>query len=209
MEPEYVIKLKKRFEKSLPGKEAQFRMAPSYREQFKEKEVLYNAGVMLLLYPVKGSLTTVFMKRPKYAGAHSDQISFPGGKYHPNDGSFLNTAFRETKEEFGIPEEKIKIIGSLTPLYIPVSKFKVFPFVGYLEDSPDFKIDPHEVEYLIEIELAYLLQPSIKRIDNLKQDNIPAKIPYFEVNNNKIWGATAMILNEFVEIWNSLENPIY
>jgi 8-oxo-dGTP pyrophosphatase MutT (NUDIX family) len=205
MEPEYVIKLKKRFEKSLPGKDAQYRMAPSFRIQSKENEVKSNAGVMLLLYPVEGSLTTVFMKRPKYTGAHSDQISFPGGKYHSNDDSIIHTALRETKEEFGIPEENIKILGSLTPLYIPVSKFKVYPFVGYIKNTPDFKIDPYEVEYLIETELDYLLLPSIKKTEYQVHGNIHGQVPFFEVKDHKIWGATAMILNEFIEIWNSLE----
>lgn len=155
---------------------------------------------MILLYPEHGELTTVFMKRTVYPGVHSGQISFPGGRFEPEDSDLQTTALRETEEEFGIDARSIKVLGKLTPLFIPVSRMEVHPFVGYLTERPMFLPDPREVERLIEIRIAALLQASIVKTKPQNYKDYKGFVPYFEVHENHVWGATAMILSEFLEI---------
>jgi 8-oxo-dGTP pyrophosphatase MutT (NUDIX family) len=196
--------LKIRLQHSLPGESAHKKMAPSNRP-LKRDTNCQLAGVMLLLYQVNEDLFTAFMKRTEYPGVHSGQISLPGGRYEATDENLLKTALRETEEEFGIPQKNIEIIGNLTPLHIPVSGFDVYPFIGYLKAKPLFKTDPEEVAYLIEVSADFLCKPEIKKVENRIQNNKKICIPYFEINKNKIWGATAMILNEFIEIWGTIK----
>jgi 8-oxo-dGTP pyrophosphatase MutT (NUDIX family) len=197
-------KIRNRLQQPLPGKDAQFRMAPSYRIQLPEQNVTFEAGIMLLLYPKNKCIHTVFMKRTEYPGAHSGQISFPGGKKDPLDYSLLATALRETQEEFGIPADKIDVLGKLTPLAIPISRFQVYPFVGFLKEQPVFTTDSSEVDFLIEVTISHLLNPSTQESeyqDNGKDNRL---IPYYNINGYKIWGATAMMLAEFLAIWQEL-----
>lgn len=140
------------------------------------------------------------MKRPEYEGSHSGQISLPGGKIEINDTSLAHTALRETNEELGISEENIQILGNLTSLKIQVSGFEVNPFVGFLKVKPLWKPDPNEVKYLIETPVNTLLDPSTTMVENRNLHNKNIDVPFFYIRNEKIWGATAMILSEFVEI---------
>jgi 8-oxo-dGTP pyrophosphatase MutT (NUDIX family) len=197
----FTEKLKERLNQPLPGKDAQNKMAPSFRFQIPEKIAINNAGVMLLIYPFENSYATVFMKRTEYPGVHSGQVSFPGGKADQSDSSIKQTALRETKEEFGIPETDIEILGKLTPLHIPVSSFDIYPFVGLLKKRPQFNIDPNEVEYLIEINLDLFLTDKISKVELQTHGKYTGNVPYYLVNNDKIWGATAMVLSEFIEIY--------
>ncbi|HEX2934725.1 MAG TPA: CoA pyrophosphatase [Bacteroidales bacterium] len=196
----FILNLRERLNEALPGEAAQLKMAPSYRHMFPLNDKEGNAGVMILLYPVSGELTTVFMKRTEYPGVHSGQISFPGGRFEPEDSDLQTTALRETEEEFGIAARNIEVLGKLTPLYIPVSRMEVHPFVGYLAERPMFSPDPREVERLIEIKIADLLQTSIVKTKPQNYKDYKGFAPYFEVHENHVWGATAMILSEFLEI---------
>ena len=185
---------------SLPGQTVQFQMAPSFRPNFPDKLNPTQAGVMLLLYSNPVELNLVFIKRAEYPGAHSGQISFPGGKYESIDLNLVSTALRETEEEIGIHASEIKVLGALTSLYIPASEFEVYPIVGFLPDKPIFNIDEGEVQYIIEVNVTYLLNPAIKSIKPFANDRYQGHIPYFNIEGNEVWGATAMILNEFLEI---------
>lgn len=99
-------------------------------------EKIQKSAVLLLLFPDKGSLNLLFIKRAEDGGKHSGQIAFPGGKFEENDNILENTALRETEEEVGIKKEDIKILKSLTSLLIPVSNFSVKPFVGIIDYKP-------------------------------------------------------------------------
>ncbi len=101
----------------------------------------------------------VFIKRNEYDGPHSAQVSFPGGAWENRDRTLQHTAIRETREELGISGE-LEILGSLTDLHIPVSNFLVTPFVGWMAETPLFKPDPTEVQYVIEVPLQSLLSSS-------------------------------------------------
>ena len=184
--------------KDLPGIEAHNQLMPESRVLYNENPNKTNAGVLLLIYPdIKNIFKIVFMKRPRYNGHHSQQISFPGGKEELRDTSIEQTALRESQEEIGIDPTTINIIGELSTIYIPVSNFLVFPFIGYTYSIPDFRIDRSEVDYLIEFPILNLPELKIKQFEKTL-NGIPYVIPYFDINGEVIWGATSMILNEFI-----------
>ncbi len=200
----FVNSLKGELEKELPGEEKQYKMAPDLREaqakSFNSVKTYTQSGVLLLIYNKLGEINISFIKRPEYDGPHSGQVSLPGGKHEKGDKDLIDTALRETYEEIGVLEENIEVIGTLSPLKIPVSRIEVLPVIGFSEYPPLFKINSKEVEYLIEVKLADLLDVSnIKEMTLFAKGN-QIKAPYYYVSQEKIWGATAMMLSEFLEI---------
>jgi 8-oxo-dGTP pyrophosphatase MutT (NUDIX family) len=196
--------LKNEILKGLPGTDVQWQMASSDRfiRNFprtpgKDARV---AAVLILLYPHAGSIYTVFMQRPYYDGVHGGQISFPGGKKEPGDEDVIQTALREAYEETGIDTAKISITGTLTPLFIPVSNMVVTPVVGWTDEKPDFNFQPEEVEFLIDADLRILLDVSIVKTKPFEIRGELLDVKYFDYKDNTIWGATAMILNELLNI---------
>jgi 8-oxo-dGTP pyrophosphatase MutT (NUDIX family) len=189
--------------KGLPGAKSHSKMLPEGRELTSSSE-LKESAVLLLLYPKLGSWCTVFMKRNQYDGPHSGQISFPGGKKDISDETLLQTALRETFEETGINADHAFMAGELTPLHIPVSGFVVHPFITVLDQLPVFTPDKNEVEYLIEVKLQELVDPSALKTKNMSIRNTEINVPYFDIQNEVIWGATAMILSEFLELYSGI-----
>jgi 8-oxo-dGTP pyrophosphatase MutT (NUDIX family) len=200
----FTDKLRLCLKKELPGTRSQSRMAPAIR--LENRHGFYrNAAVMILLYKIEEIWQIVLMKRPEYAGTHSNQISLPGGIHEKSDPDMRATALRETREELGIDDSRIRLLGSLSKLHIPVSGIEVFPFVGAYSGSPVFDPDPSEVAYLIEVPL-----PDLLSADNAGEEirTIRCKVvtvPYFSAGEEKIWGATAMILSEFLDVIRSLD----
>ena len=159
------------------------------------------SSVLLLLYPSEGEVFTVLMLRPDYGGIHSGQISLPGGRQEPVDPDLETTALRESQEEVGIIPENVRMLGRLSDLYIPPSRFLVTPFIGFSEARPDFVRDPTEVEEIIEINIRELFSEQAFQVKRHKVGmGVHIKAPAFVVNNHVIWGATAMILSEFNEL---------
>ncbi|MFO7844856.1 MAG: CoA pyrophosphatase [Bacteroidales bacterium] len=200
MYSDFFNQLKEEFRRELPGEPAQEKMAPKVRRHFKSTTKRRNAGVLILLYPKNNQLYTVCIKRSEYEGAHSGQISFPGGKFEPGDYTLENTALRESKEEIGIDIEKVNILGQLTPLHIPVSNFYVLPFVGFYASAPKFKRDPNEVEKIIEVPLSDLLHPENCTLQKFHYGDLAFTAPIYKPKELVIWGATAMIMSEFLEV---------
>jgi 8-oxo-dGTP pyrophosphatase MutT (NUDIX family) len=200
MDINWVLLLTEKLSQPLPGTEAQLRMAPAMRQPVAADRPLRKSGVLILLYPYEGSIYTVFIRRAEYDGLHSGQISLPGGIFEKSDDSLSFTALRETMEETGMPIEEAGIIGQLTCLHIPVSNINVFPFVAVCDKRPDFIPDPTEVQYLIETSLDELFNPLNCKKKIMKIAGKEIEVPYFDVRGNRIWGATAMILSEFLEI---------
>ncbi|UCG26684.1 MAG: CoA pyrophosphatase [Bacteroidales bacterium] len=129
MELEEILKrFEDRLHGELPGQDAHLKMAPSDRIRGIYPATPNNktsqGAVLILLYAKEGSINTFLIKRPTYRGAHSDQISFPGGKSEKGDGSLINTAIREAEEEIGVVRGAIRIHGTLSPLFIPVSNIR-------------------------------------------------------------------------------------
>lgn len=189
----------------LPGAEAQFEMAHINREKTELKNILAenykNSAVLLLLVKNERGFYIPLTERHDYEGVHSGQISLPGGKKEEGDLTLESTALRECFEETGLKGE-IKILGNLTPVYIPVSKFMVHPFVGvYNETKVDFRTDDTEVKNLLQLGLDELKNPAIiKQTVVNTWSGYKLKTPYFDVQGKVVWGATAMILNEFKKL---------
>ncbi len=205
--------LKEAFSKPLPGKEAQLIMSPSIRfTEFKKRPEHSNAresSVLILLYYKNGAWHIPFMQRPVYKGAHSGQVSFPGGKTEKGDINYFATAIREAEEEIGIVAKDVQPLGALTSLYIPNSNFVVYPQVGVLHYEPTFKPDKREVETIIEAPLSSLANPENIKWFSRNINDIKVDAPFFSFNNFEIWGATAMILSEFLQVLKLNElNPL-
>jgi 8-oxo-dGTP pyrophosphatase MutT (NUDIX family) len=194
----------------LPGMEAQLIMAPRNRISDSRSKKKLNAGVAILICPtVKNSLELTFIKRSEYEGHHSGQVSFPGGKEEPGDNSLMETAKRETLEEIGIQLTSDHFAGSLTPLFIPISCFMVYPYVFIRHEVQNFVVDPAEVEYIIQYPLLNLLNKSIIGTTKRYAGKHAINTPYFAIHKEIVWGATAMILSEFIELVRRVErkNP--
>ncbi len=201
MERLWIEKLEEELAKPLPGIEAQQRLSPP--ERHNAEYPLHNvkkSAVLILLYRINGELKTVFIKRAEYDGIHSGQVSLPGGVYENVDGNMQNTALRETQEETGLSPDNIRVIGTLTSLHIPVSNYLVYPFVGFCANEPEFHPDPVEVSYLIETSITELLKPENRKKKIMTIGDSAIEIPYFDIEGNHIWGATAMIISEFLEV---------
>ena len=193
-------KLKYELKKDLPGEKAHVKMAPGFRHQLKPIEKGRKAGVLILLYPKNQELYIALIQRTEYNGPHSGQISFPGGKSEHNDKDIIDTALRESQEEIGINPKMVNIFGQLTPLHVPISNFIVYPVIGVYKTTPAFKADPTEVKKVIEIKLQDLLNPKNCTSKKFKYGDLSFVAPIYNPDNNTIWGATAMMLSEFLEV---------
>ena len=208
---DFSVKLHQKLKDNLPGQEAQKRMMPhtgSVVDRFSidVKKGAKEGAVLLLLYKKKNKIFFTLTQRHEYEGAHSGQISFPGGKGEKSDNSSEQTALRETEEEIGIPQSSINLLGRLTDLFIIASNFNVRPVVGYLNTAPVFSIDPREVDHVIEVSLDELLEDSnIDEKEILFKNKYTIRAPYFNFNGHHVWGATAMMLSEFKEVLKNIE----
>ncbi len=199
--------IERRLSGKLPGLDAQLKMAPSFRASEISSigdniEKARKSAVMILIFNENDESRIVLMKRSEYDGVHSGQISFPGGRCEESDKSDEFTAQRETFEEIGVRPEDYQVIGQLTDLFIPPSNFIVKVFVGFCKMPPLFNLDPVEVQLVIKVRLDDLFTAS-----NIKSKAFVAsssgkkkKAPYFHVEGEEIWGATAMILSELLEV---------
>jgi 8-oxo-dGTP pyrophosphatase MutT (NUDIX family) len=195
---------KERLRHELPGEKAQLRMAPTFRGDLTSMGKAMEAAVLVLFYPAEGETHLVFIKRNEYDGPHSAQVSFPGGAREAGDLTLEETALRETREEVGI-DGPLEVLGSLTPLHIPVSNYMVYPFVGWMEELPVFRPDPTEVQYVIEAPLAALLDPANRESEILYHHQQSIEAPFYRVGKEKIWGATAMMLSEVLHLATTLQ----
>ena len=197
----FIDNLKTNLQKPLPGVDAQFEMAHVKREKVLansyESQNYRPSAVLILLYPNEQQQTSVLLiERMTYDGHHSGQIALPGGKVEPDDIDLQATALREFFEETG-SDTTPTVIGKLTPVYIPISKFMVQPFVSYVEQKPNFSASAYEVNELIEWEINHLLNPDIIKETIIEPTpGFKLKTPYFDVKGKVLWGATAMMLNE-------------
>lgn len=153
-------------------------------------------SVLVLLFEENSVIKFPLIKRPIYIGAHSGQVSLPGGKAEPGE-DFFTTALRETEEEIGVKQARVEVLGKLTDFHVIPSNFMVSPIVGMLHESVTFIRDPFEVEKIIFGTLDDLIKKdAVKQREILAGGKYKMIAPYFEIENEVVWGATAMILNE-------------
>lgn len=198
---DFIADLKIKLQQPLPGEKAQFEMAHVKREKILAHSPEYDnyrpSAVLILLYPNEHNETILLLiERVIYDGYHSGQIALPGGKAEPTDADLQATALREFFEETG-SDQTPEVIGKLTPVYIPVSKFVVQPFVAYLTERPNYKMDSREVQQLIEWPFTNFIDAeTIKHTTIEPMPGLKLHTPYFDVQDKILWGATAMIMNE-------------
>ena len=205
MDKALIDNLKKRLGGELPGTTAQYEMAHVSRASSKPVPAdAFKAAVLILLFPKNNQWHIAFTQRAsKYAhDKHKGQMSFPGGKVEDEDADYVAAALRETEEEIGVPRSSIETLGSLTQLYIPVSNFVVQPVVGYVEREPSFVLEENEVAELVSASVGKLCSGELKSVKDLaiSEHMTLKRVPYFDVQGKVVWGATAMILNEFVTL---------
>lgn len=201
----FLQKLRMALSDPLPGRKAQFLMEPHTRkielEKQKNRANAKLSSVLVLLYPKDDAVYTVMIKRPVYDGVHSGQIAFPGGQKENTDFNLTDTALRETEEEVGVDRNSIKVIGKLTQLYIPPSNFTVQPIVGYTNNVPDFILEKNEVDSILEIALEEFIDPkNITHKEITSRNHSRLNVICYFIQDEVIWGASAMIISEFVEI---------
>ncbi len=189
----------------LPGVEAQLKMANIGRMIKPSKpEKVRLASVLILLYQDGATWQMPLIQRQDNNpnDKHNGQISLPGGKHEKSDKSLSFTALREAEEEIGVAAEKITLLGQLTQLYVPVSNFLIHPFVGFIGDIPTFQRQQSEVKAILKAPLSVLQDKANVKFTNLTiREGVYLKnVPYFDVGGYIVWGATAMILNELVEV---------
>jgi len=195
--------LEERLGKPLPGLNGQLNMVPDPRPGNKVytevQDSSKRAGVLVLLYLKGTRVFIVLTRRTDLVEHHQTQISFPGGRQEEGE-SFEQTALRETCEELGIPPSVIKTLGKLTPLYIPPTNFCIYPVVARMNEQPQFEPSPYEVAEVLEIPLEHLINPQTTRKERWNLHGTRIEVPFYFFEGHKIWGATAMVLAEFVEI---------
>jgi len=202
---DFIQTLADRLQQPLPGQDAQFKMAHAARRTAVSMPPdARQAGVLALFYPKDKEWHLVFIERDSSNpnDRHGGQISFPGGKYEVGDETPANTALREAQEEIGVDPAKIEILGALTNLYIPVSNFQANPFVGFTSETPNFVPQEREVRSILEVPFSLLQQPDIiQYIDlQLAQNMTLREVPHFNLFGKVVWGATAMMLSELLEV---------
>ncbi|MEO7175628.1 MAG: CoA pyrophosphatase [Saprospiraceae bacterium] len=197
--------IRQRLALGLPGKSAHLQLAVPNRwiPQIPPDDAKI-AAVLMLIYPDdQGVQHMVFIERDNQSkGVHSGQISFPGGRVELGDNDLRHTALREAQEEVNVDPQRVEILGALSPLYIPVSYFLVHPILAFSTERPDFVAQETEVQNILEIPLMRFFEPDVRQLTDLKVANgMRLKdVPYFQIDDKVIWGATSMMLSELIMI---------
>ncbi|MBE4948190.1 NUDIX hydrolase [Chryseobacterium culicis] len=197
-----IEKIQENLKKELPGEKAhQIMEALSARYlTLKPTEKTRRSAVLMLLYPINNDIYFPLIVRNSYDGFHSNEVGFPGGRFEISDENLIRTALRETQEEIGVNSDEVKILGTLTEIYIGPSDFNVLPVVGFLPHRPNFKPDSREVQQIFELKLEYFSDPNIMGCSEISIPGDLVTTPNYDVNGHKVWGATAKIIIELLSV---------
>ena len=196
----------------LPGLDAQLRMAPRLSTGAipgLATEELRPAAAIVLIYPHDDAWHLPLTVRGSRLRHHTGQVSLPGGRIDPGE-SVEAAALREAYEEVGVDPVDVELLGRLTPLPIDVSGHLLHPVVGRTSERPRFQVAADEVERLIEVRVANLRHPDSVKWEQRRRSRPPREMmdaPYFEVEGAHVWGATAMVLAEFLALLGDLDVP--
>lgn len=186
---------------TLPGVDAQMRFAPSpahagWRAGHFPADAR-PAAALLLLYPTPTGPAIALTVRSSGLARHPGQISLPGGAADPGE-TLAQAALREATEEIGVDPACVRVLGELTPVHVLVSGFTLHPIVGVTDRRPDFQAAPSEVEAILEVSLHDLRDASRIRHGTRLREGVAVEYPYFDLLGHQVWGATAMVLGEFI-----------
>ena len=164
----------------------------------------FKKGLSAVLIPLKEGNSDVYLTLAKRAGHlqhHAGEVGFPGGRFEKDaDKTLLHTALREAEEELGIPPDKVEIAGRLRPVITAVTGFKIFPFVGIIPPDVEYHPNPDEVEKVFEVPLSFLLQSGALEEFEINLGNETLKNYRFKYAGEIVWGATARIIKQFLEV---------
>jgi 8-oxo-dGTP pyrophosphatase MutT (NUDIX family) len=193
--------LRVKLAETLPGVEAQMRFAPAPPRAGWQAGHLPDdarvAAALLLIYPGAAGPAIPLTVRASGLARHAGQISLPGGASDPGE-TLADTALREAHEEIGIDPSTVRIVGELTPVHVLVSGFTLHPVVGVTHDRPSFQPAEREVAEILEVSLDDLRDASRIRRGTRIREGVAVEYPYFDLLGHQVWGATAMVLGEFV-----------
>lgn len=194
-----------RLAKPLPGFEAQSKMI--INQEARKRMVIpvdaRESAVLILLYPMEDGLYTTMIERSTYAGVHSGQIAFPGGKREASDADLVATALREAREEVNFNDAGSSLLGFLSPVYIPVSYFMVQAVVMFSHHAPVLRASEWEVASILNVPLFQLFERKVTTsVQPSINPSVKWQVPAYETEQGHIiWGATAMILSELEALW--------
>ena len=190
------------FARPLPGPAAQAALAPAPRRGWPaghQGAKIRHAAGLLLLFPVDERPHVLLTVRAGTLGRHGGQVSLPGGVIEPGETP-EEAALREAHEEVALPLEAVRVLGALTPLDIPVSGFRLHPVVASHATRPILTAAHGEVARILEVAVDDLLNPALLGPAARERDGAPIMVPAFHVGGEEIWGATAMVLAEFLAL---------
>ena len=171
-------------------------------EEWSSKENIKNmkkAAVLVCFFTRENEFFFPLIKRPMHERNHPGQIALPGGSMEINE-ALSETALREAFEEVGIKSDDVDIIGQMTPLPVPVSRYLIYPFIGITQAEPKWILNEKEVDELILVKFVDLIASDNGYYEKWKLKDKMLKVPIFKIMNIKIWGATAAILSELIDI---------
>ncbi|GAB4129504.1 MAG: CoA pyrophosphatase [Raineya sp.] len=189
----------------LPGKDAQIKMvSDAFKNRYFEMQPnasTREGAVLILLYPQQNSLHIPLIIRPSNEkGVHSGQVAFPGGKKEKEDPDYIHTALREAEEEVNLDTSKVEVLGQITPLFVFASNFMVYPTLAIMHEEPLLKPNPKEVAAIFSADLDTLRRPETIKKTTIQTPQYVFETPYFDIAGKVIWGATAMMLKELIEL---------
>ena len=207
--------IKKSLESKLPGIDSWNRMAVKpindkniannkivkYEKFLSENNIneMKQAAVLVCFFEKKGEYYLPLIRRPMHEKNHPGQIALPGGAREENE-TLENTALREAFEEVGIIPDNVEIIGKMTPLPVPVSKYVITPFIGITENEPKWNINELEVDELIILKFKDLIDSNNGYYEDWNLNGNMLRVPIFKIMNEDIWGATAAVLSELIDL---------
>lgn len=197
--------LSQRLKRPLPGRDEQMKMMPlGSTNRFPIPDKTRKSSVLILLFPDISGYSFLVIKRSADGGVHSSQISFPGGKIEAYDASPEAAALREAYEEVNLDHKGVRILGRMSPLYIPVSRFEVLPIIAFQEEKPMGLVPAEaEVAEILTVSMdRHLAQKETREVLSSAGYGISLSAPVYKIDEEHfIWGATAMILAELEALW--------
>src|SRR6187455_3407279 len=195
--------LRERLAGTLPGLAAQRRFMPTPpRTGWKPGEFPSDARIaagLLLLYPGEHGPSIPLTVRASGLRRHAGQVSLPGGATDPGE-TLTQAALREAYEEVGVDPASVRVLGELTPIHVLVSGFTLHPIVGVTDARPDFQPAAGEVDEIVEVRLEDLRDASRVRTGTRDREGLTIEYSYLDLCGHQVWGATAMILGEFIHL---------